>query len=359
MTMTPRERVLTTLSHRKPDKVPKYIRFTPEMKVKVREKIGTDNYEDHFGIEIRRVGFKPTKKLPDFTPYYGDFLPENTYFDDWGIPFVVGSEGHIKRELYPMANFKTEEEIFEYPWPDFMASYRHKHLEREVNKLHNQGYAVIGRLTEISGGFIFETAWQLRGMDNLFVDFYDNPDFARILLDKITRINAEVSVRFAEAGVDILWLADDIGTQDKMLMSPDMWRKWLKPRLKLLIDSAKRVSPHIHIFYHSDGFIEPVIPDLIEIGVDILNPIQPECMNPVKLKKLYGDKLSFFGTIGVQAVMPFGSPEDVKRNVREMVEKVGKGGGFIIAPTHFVSTQVPWENVEAFFEAVEEFGRYR
>ena len=357
--MTPKERVLTTLSRKEPDKVPKYIRFTPEMKVKVHDKIGTDNYEDYFGIEIRRVGFKPTKKLPDFSFYYDDSLPKNTYFDDWGIPFVTGSEGHVKRELYPMAPFKTEEEVLEYPWPDFMSSYRHEHLEREVKKLHGRGYAVIGRLTEISGGFIFETAWQLRGMDNLLVDFYDNPNFARTLLDKITEINVEVSTRFAEAGVNILWLADDIGTQDTMLMSPAMWRKWLKPRLKHLIDSAKRVNPRVHIFYHSDGFIEPVIPELIEIGVDILNPIQPESMNPVKLKRLYGDQLSFFGTIGVQTVMPFGTPKDVRHEVRKMIEMVGQGGGFIIAPTHFVSAQVPWENVEALFDAVEEFGEYQ
>ncbi|MFQ6065728.1 MAG: uroporphyrinogen decarboxylase family protein [bacterium] len=328
------------------------------MKVKMRETIGTDNYEDYFRIEIRRVGFKPVKKLPDFSSYYGKSLPKNTYFDDWGIPYVTGSEGHVKRELYPMAAFKTKDEIFQYPWPDFMSLYRHEDLEEEVKKLHDQGYAVIGRLTEVSGGFIFETAWQLRGMGNLLVDFYDNPIFARALLDKITEINVEVSIRFAEAGVDILWLADDIGMQDTMLMSPAMWRKWLRPRLKNVIDSAKRVNPCIRIFYHSDGFIEPVIPELIEIGVDVLNPIQPECMNPVKLKRLYGDRLSFFGTIGVQTVMPFGSPEEVRHNVGDMIEKVGQGGGFIIAPTHFVSVQVPWENVEAFFDAVEEFGQY-
>ena len=355
--MTARDRVLTTLSRRQPDKVPKYIRFTPEMKLKVRDKIGTDNYEDYFGIEIRRVGFRPAKKLPDFSAYYGESLPKNTYFDEWGIPFVTGSEGHVKRELYPMATFKTEGEVLEYSWPNLTASYRHEDLESEVKRLHEGEYAVIGRLTEISGGFIFETAWQLRGMDNLLVDFYDNSNLARALLDKITEINAQVSARFAEAGVDILWLADDIGTQNTMLMSPDMWRKWLKPRLKHLIDSAKRVNPHIHIFYHSDGFIEPVISELIEIGVDILNPVQPECMNPVKLKRLYGGQLSFFGTIGVQTVMPFGTPEDVRRNVREMIEKVGQGGGFIIAPTHFVPAQVPWKNVQAFFDAVEEFGQ--
>jgi len=358
MAMSPRERVLTTLSHKEPDKVPRYIRFTPEMKVKVCERIGTDNYEEYFGIEIRRVGFKPARRYPDFSVYYPE-VPPKTCFDEWGIPFVEGSQGHVKRELYPMARFKTEHEVLEYPWPDFMASYRHEHLEEEIKQLHDQGYAVIGRLTEISGGFIFETAWQLRGMENLFVDFYDNPKFAQVLLDKITEINAQVSARFAEAGVDILWLADDIGMQNTTLMSPTMWRKWLKPRLRHLIKSAKLVNPKIHIFYHSDGFIEPLIPELIEVGVDILNPVQPECMDPAKLKKLYGDKLSFFGTIGVQTLMPFGRPKDVKQKVKEMIERVGKGGGFIIAPTHFVGINVSWENVEAFFEAVEEFGRYR
>ena len=176
--MTPRDRILTTLSRKEPDKVPKYIRFTPEMKVKVRNKIGTDNYEDYFDIEIRRAGFMPTKKPLDFSSYYSESLPKKTYFDDWGIPFVTGTERHVKRELYPMATFKTEQEVLEYPWPDFMSSYRHEHLEKEVHKLHEQEHAVIGRLTETSGGFIFETAWQLRGMDNLFVDFYDNSNFA-------------------------------------------------------------------------------------------------------------------------------------------------------------------------------------
>ena len=356
--MTPLERVLTTLSHKEPDKVPKYIRFTPEMKVKVREKIGTDNYEDYFGIEIRRVGFKPFKKVSDFSSYYHE-LPPDTYLDEWGIPFVIGSNEHLKREIYPMAAFKTEQEVLEYPFPDFMSSYRHKHLEEEVKRLHDKDYAVIGRLTENMGGFIFETAWQLRGMDSLLVDFYDNPGLASALLDKITEINTQVSARFAEAGVDILWLADDIGLQNAPLMSLTMWREWLKPCLKRLIDSAKRINPNIHIFYHSDGFIEPFIPELIEIGVDILNPIQPECMNPIKLKKLYGDQLSFFGTIGVQTTMPFGTPDDVRQKVKEMIEEVGKEGGFIIAPTHFVQTDVPWENVEAFFEAVREFGWYR
>ena len=109
---------------------------------------------------------------------------------------------------------------------------------------------------------------------------------------------------------------------------------------------------------HSDGVIDPIIPELIEIGVDILNPVQPECMDPVQLKREYGNELAFWGTIGTQTTMPFGTPEEVKAVVKERIETVGQGGGLLLAPTHVIEPDVPWENVVAFFEAVEEYGRY-
>lgn len=136
-----------------------------------------------------------------------------------------------------------------------------------------------------------------------------------------------------------------------------MWRKWLKPRLARVIEQARRVKPDILIFYHSDGDCTAIIPELIEIGVDILNPVQPECMNPAELKKEYGDRLAFWGTIGTQTTMPFGTPDEVKAVVKERIETVGKGGGLLLAPTHILEPEVPWENVLAFFEAVEEYGR--
>ena len=144
-----------------------------------------------------------------------------------------------------------------------------------------------------------------------------------------------------------------------MIMSPDMWRKWIKPRFAEAIRIAKELKPDVLIFYHSDGHIEPVIPDLIEIGIDILNPVQPECMDPEKLKINYGDRLSFWGTVGTQITMPFGTPEEVKEVVRNRIETVGKRGGLLIAPTHMLEPEVPWENVIAFVEAVREFGVYK
>jgi uroporphyrinogen decarboxylase len=141
-------------------------------------------------------------------------------------------------------------------------------------------------------------------------------------------------------------------------MSPDEWRKWIKPRYASVIAAAREHKPDIHVKYHSDGFIEPIISDLIEVGVTILNPIQPECMDPVKLKKQYGDRLTFDGTIGIQTTMPFGTPDDVDREVKRMVETVGKGGGLVIAPTHVLEPEVPLDNIRAFLNGVDRYGHY-
>jgi uroporphyrinogen decarboxylase len=136
-------------------------------------------------------------------------------------------------------------------------------------------------------------------------------------------------------------------------MRLDTWREFLKPRLTATVQAVKRVNPASFVFYHSDGNVESLIPDLIEIGIDILNPIQPECMDPATLKRRFGDRLSFWGTVSVQRTMPFGSPDDVRHEVRTRIRDVGRGGGLILAPAHVLSPEVPWENILAFFEAAD------
>jgi uroporphyrinogen decarboxylase len=207
-------------------------------------------------------------------------------------------------------------------------------------------------------GTLFECAWLLRGLENLLVDFLANPDLAAALLDHLTATGIESARRLAEAGVDVLLTGDDVGMQRGMMMSPELWRQWLKPRLAEIIAAAKKVKPDVLVFYHSDGNIEPIIPELIEVGVDILNPVQPECMDPAQLKREHGNDLAFWGTVGTQTTMPFGTPEEVKAAIRERIESTGQGGGLLLAPTHVIEPDVPWENVEAFFEAVEEYGWY-
>jgi uroporphyrinogen decarboxylase len=163
---------------------------------------------------------------------------------------------------------------------------------------------------------------------------------------------------YTRYGVDILMLGDDVSTQIDMIMSPALWREVLKPRMAKIIAAAKKENPALLLFYHGDGNLQAIIPDLAEIGINILNPVQPECMDPVLVKKQYGDKLSFWGTIGTQTILPFGTPHEVEMKVKEMIETVGSGGGLVLAPTHVVEPDVPWENVEAFIEAVKKYGVY-
>jgi uroporphyrinogen decarboxylase len=138
-----------------------------------------------------------------------------------------------------------------------------------------------------------------------------------------------------------------------MLMSVRMWRTWLKPRLARVIAAAKSVRPAVLVFYHSDGDVTAIVDDLIEIGVDILNPVQPECMDPVALRRRYGKRVGIWGTIGTQSTFPFGSPDDVRREVRTRIETVGTDGGLFLAPTHMIEPEVPFENIVAFVDAVK------
>jgi uroporphyrinogen decarboxylase len=201
-------------------------------------------------------------------------------------------------------------------------------------------------------------AWRLRGLDTFLVDMVQNQEFAACLLDTVGAFAIDNCCFLAECGVDVVLSGDDVGMQDRMLISPKMWRTWLKPRYADLFARIKAANPDALIFYHSDGAIEPIIPELIEIGVEILNPVQPECMDAVALKQRYGHRLSFWGTLGTQTTFPQGTPAEVRALVRERIKTVGEGGGLLLAPSHKLEPDVPWENVEAFFQAIDEFGGY-
>jgi uroporphyrinogen decarboxylase len=226
-------------------------------------------------------------------------------------------------------------------------------MKRSVEALHRRGLAAKGELSQT----IFETAWSVRGLEQTLLDMVDRPDMVEALCDRMTAIRVVQARQMAAAGVDILRLGDDVSGQIGMLMSPSSWRRWLKPRLAQVIAAAKEVKPDIHIGYHSDGDCRAVIAELAEIGVDALNPIQPECMDPVAIKKQFGDKLTLWGTIGTQTTMAFASPSEVRSLVKERVATVGEGGGLILAPTHILEPEVPWANIVAFFDAIEEFGQ--
>ena len=376
--MQPRERVLTALRRELPDRVPYDITpygngldgFNREAARLFKERTGSDSPDKYFAVEkdIEWVMFKNTKLDPrerflkihdlpeeNYRETLPDFPQKGTFtLDEWGTALMVGSIPAYDHFIAPLVKAKSIEEMENYPLPDFTSGYRHAHLKEEVKRVKEKGLASVGAMNMT----IFEVAWHIRGLNELLTDFVSNEELTGCLLDRITELRIFQAKRFAESGLDIIHIGDDVGMEDRLLMSPNLWRKWLKPRLAKIIKDAKEINPSVIFFYHSDGYVEPIIPDFIEIGIDVLNPVQPECMEPAELKREFGDKLAFWGTMGIQHTLPFGTPEEVEEEVKERIDTVGKGGGLYLSPTHVIAPEVPYRNIFAFVEAVKKYGRY-
>ena len=350
--MTPRERVQTAWRRQEPDCVPKHATFVPHQLEQVREHTG-QTPQEAFGLEMRYVGIRPPQVAPDFSRYLPPDLPEGTTITEWGMAEKPGSFYHFTEYVHLMAPLREVSELEDWPFPDYYDDARYAGLAEEVAEWHAQGYFCTGHL-----GHIFETSWYMRSMEQLFLDFSVNRPFAERLLEEVTMRQLHKAVQFAKAGVDAIHTGDDIGTQRGMMMSPKTWRTWFKPRWARVMAAAKAVNPDLLIIYHSDGDMSAVIPELSEIGIDVLNPVQPECLDVAEVKRLYGDRLAFFGGMGIQTTMPFGTAQEVRDETRRLIEILGDGGGYLIAPTHTLEPEVPWENIVAFFEAVEQYGSY-
>ena len=352
--MTKRDNIVKILRRRGGTHIPFDLYFAPKLQHEFEEIHGTGDVAAVYDFDHREVGLRPSRIKLDFSKYYeGRDLGEGYYLDDRGVAHEPGSIEHFTHYVSPLAGSATTlKDIEDYPMPDESAPYRYEGLADRVANIQTAGYAVTAYV-----GSTFECAWQIRGMEDMLVDFYEQPEAAHALLERLTERNVAVARGFAQAGVDILRWGDDVGTQRGMMISPSVWREFLKERLARQIRAARGANPAVLTWYHSDGNIEPIIPDLIEIGVDILNPVQPECLDPVMVKQQYGDRLSLWGTIGTQSVLPFGTPDDVRNVVREMIEKVGCNGGLVLAPSHMIEPEVPWENIDAFVEACRKYGR--
>jgi len=203
---------------------------------------------------------------------------------------------------------------------------------------------------------IFETSWYLTGLEKFLVDLITDAPYMKYLLDKVMEINIETGKHLISIGADILWAGDDFGTQHGMIMDPGLWREIFKPRINLMFEEFRKVNPEIKLAWHSCGSIPEIIPDFIEIGLDILNPLQPQAkgMDPEFLKKEYGKDLVFFGGIDIQHLLPYETPEKIRKEVKRICRILGKGGGYILAPAHNIQPDTPVENILAVYEAVKE-----
>ena len=326
----------------------------PSLHEKVIHKIGTENYEEYFDFAFRGIYMQgiTQKTEEDFKKYYKRELKSGTYFDAFGVAHEPGSKeaAHMTRMIHPLAGVDSLEIIKSFQMPDFKA--------RDFAKL-KAGSDSIKAYDTLSLAFancsIWEQAWYIRSMEDLMADMVTEDEMAEVLLDKVTATVIERVQQYATAGFDIIYFGDDIGMQHTIMMSVELWETWLKPRLKKAIDAVKAIKPDTIIMYHSCGFVEPFINGLIECGVDVLNPIQSECMDFKEIHDKYGDRLSFYGTIGTQTTMPFSTPEEVKREVWKNLEIAGDKGGLLCSPTHVLEPEVPVDNVLAYAEACKSF----
>ncbi|MEI7905475.1 MAG: uroporphyrinogen decarboxylase family protein, partial [Candidatus Firestonebacteria bacterium] len=238
-----------------------------------------------------------------------------------------------------------------YNFPDPKAAWRYEGFNKELG-LNKDLFC----LCDI-GFSLFERAWTLRGMENLLCDMYENQEFVNVLLDAITEFNLTIIDESVKYPIDGMRFGDDWGQQAGLIMGPELWRKFIKPRIKKMYARVK--SHGLKVFIHSCGDVEEIFPDLIEVGLDVFNPFQPEAYDIFKIKKLYGDKLSFYGGMSTQKILPFGTPEAVKIETVRLLKEIGNNGGYIFSPAHATPGDVPVENMTAMIEVLQNQEKYR
>jgi uroporphyrinogen decarboxylase len=258
---------------------------------------------------------------------------------------------HFWGYVSPLRDARRLDELEAYPL-DEHTTYPTGDMAGAVAKAHAAGRVAVGNVVHM-----YETSWQIRGYEQFLTDLIAQPEWAECLLDKVARRCMFRATASARAGVDYLLCGDDVANQVSMMFSPQVWRRFMKDRWAKVWAAARAIKPDIEIFYHSDGNIMDIIPDLIETGVTILNPVQPECVDPLTIKRRFGNKVVLHGTIGTQTTMPFGAPEQVRQIVKQRVETLAGDGALILAPTHVLEPDVPIANIEAFFDACRQYGR--
>ena len=357
MKMSPRENLLSLYRRQGCEYAPAEIMLCPAQTKAFTEKTGRPANElaDHFAFPFRGVqGLRQiTADRAEFLRYYPDGLKPGTNITGWGVAHEPGSNEasrHFTRMRHPLAGDITMDGLAAYPFPKLVGGNEAAQREQAA-QIKAQGLAAYGHMSCT----VWETSWYMRGMEDLLVDMAEGDERAAFILDIVTENSVRQAAAFARADVDLIALGDDIGMQYAPMMSLAMYREYLKPRLARVIRTAREIKPEVLIQYHSCGFVAPFIDDLIEVGIDILNPVQPECMPFAEIHAKYGDRLSFNGTLGTQSTMPFGTPEDVRRIVRENLDIAGDSGGLFVCPTHVVEPEVPWENIMAYFEACKEY----
>jgi len=375
--MTHRERVLLALKHQEPDRVPIDLAGTFASTITLE---GYERLKRHLGIkketiimsrrsqtaqpheEVLRQFAVDTRGIQPRGPagWVDKVFPDGSYQDEWGIIRSRPPEGgHFYVSGSPFAGEPTVEDIKKHAWPNPYDPGYVEGIAEESRRLHGgTDYAVI---LNFPVGIVHQAQF-LRGYEAWLTDLILNPAFAEALMDRLLEIYTIIGERMIEATggqLDLIFYGDDVAFQSGPMMSFDLYRKMIKPRHRQLFAhlKAKTQAP---LLFHSCGSVYPLMEDLIEIGVDCINPVQVSAkdMDTKRLKKEFGGRIAFWGGIDTHRVLPFGTPDDVRTEVKRRIEDLAPGGGYILNSVHNLQPEVPPENIVAMFEAAKEFGRY-
>lgn len=332
--LTCKERVRLAVTHQPVDRLPTQINYTRAMGEKVAAHLGVA-YEElpaRLGNHLLRV---------DLT--YGARLSEDgkIRYDWWGAGWSTETEGYWHAHA-PLAD---SEDLDAFPWPDPEDPHLLDEAERLIAQDGGQHFIIPN-----FGFCLFERAWSLRGYEQLNMDLALNPSFVADLMDRITDIQVALAKRFVALGVDGGYFGDDYGAQKGLLFSPRSWRELVKPRLARMFAVFREAG--LPVMMHSDGDIADILPDLVEIGLTVLNPVQPEVIDHAWVRKTFGKNLAYYGGVSTQTVLPYGKPEEVKAAVKDAVTTLApEGTGMIVAPSHRMTSEIPMANLDALLEA--------
>jgi len=359
--MNSRERFIKTIKHETPDRIPLDGWFSVPVWEELKEFKNIKDDEElrnELGIDFRMVLMEPS---PDFSskPFFlknvGVGVGESDYFvreagnlvyeNEWGIKMRVSKDSdnwsyayHPLEKKFSLSNLII---------PDLNIPERFIKVKEDIKKYKDNFVIFAGVST------LFRKGWLLCGFSNFLEMLLTDLASIEKLLDILMDFTINEIKLYVNNGVDLIELLGDLGTELSLFLSPDLWRRIFKPRLKNIIDAFKKEN--VYFFLHSDGNIKDIIPDLIEAGLDILNPIQPECMNPADIKKDFGDKIVLHGTMSMQKTFLSANPGDVVEETRSRIEKCGNKGGLILAPSNVFTPDIPIVNIDAFYNFVKNY----
>lgn len=372
--MTHRDRVLTAVDHKEPDRIPMdmgsvgsllvdSVYFDVKKQLGITEDIppyrmgSTANYYDERIMEALDTDFRHVwLSSPDKPKNVQN--PDGTVTDEWGITW--SKEGSWP-DIFPLKDL-NEQEISNFAWPGLSKGWNVDALRERARHFYQEtDYAVVAK-SVLDGAGIFERCYYMRSLEQFFTDMMENEDLVRYLVQRVMEVEiSRWDIYLSAVGeyVQIIQRATDLGTQSGLLISPAMYRKFIKPADQKVYEFIKKKAPHAKIWFHSCGAIEPLIGDFLDIGVEILNPVQPNCtgMDSYELKRKYGSKLTFHGGIDIQKALP-GSKEDVIREVETRIKAFAPGGGYILAPANHIQKDTPGENVLTMYRHAAEYGKY-